>query len=196
MTDHDLTWFAAVARPGRVFDAVCEFVGLPVAAMAEPEWPELVASRLKESGLTAFAPREMRQRSMRRTGMAAREAYAVPACGSYLFVGTAGRQPRIAGHKHVLDLLRVAECAARIDHRSIARMRDLDGIWSTDARYGGVSPRALRVGDEVTIGDNPWGAVKVTALSKGLVTVTFQAFGSERQTTVKRAMVNAAMEAA
>lgn len=75
-------------------------------------------------------------------------------------------------------------------------MRQLDGIWSTDIRYGGVSPRALRVGDEVTIGDNPWGKVKVTALSRGIVTVTFQAFGAERQTTVKRAVVDAAMEAA
>lgn len=174
MTDHDLTWFAAVARPGRVFDAVGEFVG---------------------AGLTAFAPREMRRKKMSPKGKAF-EAYAVPACGSYLFVGTDGRQPRIAGHKHVIDLLRVADVAARIDHRSIARMRELDGVWSTDIRYGGVSPRALRVGDEVTIGDNPWGAVRVTALSRGVVTVTFQAFGSERQTTVKRSVIDAAMEAA
>lgn len=174
MTDHDLTWFAAVARPGRVFDAVGEFVS---------------------AGLEAFAPREMRQRRMSRKGKAF-EAYAVPACGSYLFVGTDGRQPRVDGHKHVMDLLRVAGDAARIDHGSIHRMRQLDGIWSTDIRYGGVSPRALRVGDEVTIGDNPWGAVKVTALSKGLVTVTFTAFGAERQTTVKRSVIDAAMEAA
>ena len=48
----------------------------------------------------------------------------------------------------------------------------------------------------MTIGDNPWGKVKVTALSRGIVTVTFQAFGAERQTTVKRAVVDAAMEAA
>ena len=174
MTDTDLTWFAAVARPGRVFDAVGEFVG---------------------AGLTAFAPREMRQR--RTTAKRnVRETYAVPACGSYLFVGAEGRQPHVAGMKHAIDLLRVAGDAARIDQGSIARMRKLDGIWSTDVRYGGVSPRALRVGDEVTIGDNPWGAVRITALSKGLVTVTFKAFGSERQTTVKRSVVDAAMEAA
>lgn len=195
MTDHDLTWYPAIAKPGRTFDAVCEFVGVPRSAMFEPDWPLIVAKRLKETGLTAFAPREMRQRRMIGKGKA-REAYAVPAVGSYLFVGTDGRQPHVAGLKHTIDLLRIAGDAARIDHGSIARMRKLDGIWSTDIRYGGVSPRALRVGDEVTIGDNPWGAVKVTALSKGLVTVTFQAFGSERQTTVKRSVIDAAMEAA
>ena len=37
---------------------------------------------------------------------------------------------------------------------------------------------------------------ELVAVDKGLVTVTFQAFGAERQTTVKRAMVDAAREAA
>lgn len=169
-TDTDLDWRAAVARPGRTFDAVAD---------------------IAQAGVEVFAPREMRARRLSRTSKRAVEPYAVPACGPYLFVGLA-RGQRVPASKHVVDLLRIGDEPARVDHRSIARMRDLDGQWSTLPEYSApVSPRALRVGDEVTIGGNAWGKVKITALAKGAVTVSFQAFGGIREAVVKRELIAA-----
>lgn len=168
-TDTDLDWRAAVARPGRTFDAVAD---------------------MTVSGLVAFAPREIRARRVS-PHTKTRETYTVPACGPYLFVGLA-RGQRVPASKHVVDLLRIGDEPARVDHGSIARMRDLDGQWSTLPEYSApVSPRALRVGDEVTIGGNAWGKVKITALAKGAVTVSFQAFGGIREAVVKRELIAA-----
>ncbi len=178
--DIDFDWYAAIAKPGRTFDAVAE---------------------LTTAGVTAFAPREMRSRRPTRK-QKARECYAVPAVGSYLFFGVANSATSaipwstLISAKYISDVLRVEDQLARIDHGSIRRMRDLDGLWSTDVRYGGLATNALRVGDEVSIGSNAWGTVKITALAKGTVTVSFQAFGSERQTTVKKSVIEAALQAA